>query len=216
MRGETVLVDGAAVGNVLVEPGFKKDANEVSLPLGTVAYYTLRFPSDYAGPVEGAKVTVRGLELDSIGYADHWDAARVFDAWANPWDMTVVVGRTLGDFTAHVEIISITVELDALGDAIASEETVYAGDAQARHSYVNESDGAAFDTDIAETWWFVVPWSAAVSALRPESTAIEYDGARYVVRDVVNVNGRSEYMSFEAVRRNIADAASGESGITGA
>lgn len=200
MRGETVLVDGVPVGNVLVEPGFKKDANEVSLPLGAVAYYTLRFPSDYAGPVEGAKVTVRGLELDSIGYADHWDAARVFDEWTNPWDMTVVVGRTLGDFTAQVEVVALSAVLDALGDPVETETTVYSGAAQARHSYGTESAGTARDVDVSETWFFVVPWQDGFGALRPQTTFIDYSGARYRVRDLSNVGERSEYMSFEAVR----------------
>ncbi len=206
MAGESVLVDGVSVGNVLVEPGIERDAKEISVPLGTVVDYTLRFPVGYDGPIEGSKVTVRGQVLDTIGYADHWNPAGVFGSWDNPWDMTVLVGRTLGDFTAQVDIIAVSVALDALGDAVKTETTVYSGEAQARHSYVSESDGSAFDTDVAESWWFVVPHSAAMDGLRPESTFVSYGGIRYAVHDVVNVGNRSEYMSFEAVRRNAADA----------
>lgn len=206
MAGETVLVDGVQVGNVLVEPGIERDAKEISVPLGTVVDYTLRFPVGFSGTVEGAKVEVRGQILDSIGYADHWHPEGVFGSWTNPWDMTVLVGRTLGDFAAQVEIVSISATLDALGDAVTTETTVYEGPAQARHSYASESDGSAFDTDVSEVWWFVVPWSEGFPALRPESTVIVYGGIRYTVRDLANVNNKGEYMSFEAVRRNIADA----------
>ena len=214
MAGETVLVDGVAVDNVLVEPGNVKDAQEISVPLGTVVKYTLRFPCGYDGPIEGAKITVRGQELDSIGYADHWKPADVFGSWTNPWDMTVIVGRTLGDFTAHIEVFAVYATLDVLGDAVSSESTVYEGPAQARHSYSKDTDGTALDRDVAETWWFVAPWQDGFAGLRPESTAIVYDGARYTVRDLANVDNRCEYMSFEAVRTYYG-AESGETGETG-
>lgn len=200
MIGETVYVDGEPVENVLVEPGNSKDASEMSLPLGTVVDYTLRFPADYPGPLHDAKVTVRGNELDTLTFADHWRPADVFGSWSNPWDMTVLVGRTLGDYTATVRIVALSATLDALGDPVTSEAEVYEGPAQARLSYGSEPSGDSSVSEPTETWYFVVPWHAGFESLRPGSTFVDYGGARYDARVVRNVDGKSETLSVEAVR----------------
>ena len=93
MRGETVLLDGVAVDNVLVEPGLSRDAEDIQLPAGTVVDYTLRFPIAHRGPVHDAKVTVRGRELDTLVFADHLHPAAVFGTWHGDWDMTVIVAE---------------------------------------------------------------------------------------------------------------------------
>ena len=201
MIGETVYVDGEPVEDVLVEPGTARDAAEVSLPMGTVVDYTLRFPCSYEGPLHDTKVTVRGVELDTLNYSDHWRPAEVFGTWSNPWDMTVLVGRTLGDYTATVRVVSVQSTLDALGDPVTAEEVVYDGVAQARMSYGTEQAGTDELTMPTETWYFVMPWQSAFAALRPQSTYISYDGARYDVRAIKNVDNASETASFEAVRR---------------
>lgn len=200
MIGETVYVDGEAVENVLVEPGNAKDASEVSLPVGTVVDYTLRFPVSFDGPLSDAKVTVRGVELDTLTHADHWRPQDVFGTWSNPWDMTVLVGRTLGDYTASIQVVSVSVALNALGDPVRSEDVVYDGSAQARLSYGNEANGEAQITDSQETWYFVVPWTDAFASLRPKSTYVLYNGARYDATVLKNVDEKSEALSIEAVR----------------
>lgn len=201
MIGETVLVDGVAVDNVLVEPGTARDAKEVTMPVGTVVDYTLRFPVNYEGaPLHDAKVTVRGVELDTLNYADHWRPADVFGTWSNPWDMTVLVGRTLGDYSATASVIAVQSVLNALGDPITTESTVYVGSVQARHSYGSEGTGSAEVEMPSETWYFVMPWQESFNELRPQSTYIIYLGNRYDVRMIKNLDNAYETASFEAVR----------------
>lgn len=196
-----MYVDGEPVENVLVEPGNARDAAEVTLPVGTVVDYTLRFPESFEGPLHDAKVTVRGVELDTLVYADHWRPREVFGSWSNPWDMTVLVGRTLGDYSATARIVALIATVNALGDPVQSEEAVYEGPVQARQSYGSEPSGSDSVSLPSETWHFVVPWSDAFSSLRPSSTYVDYGGARYDVRVIANVDGKSETASFEAVRR---------------
>ena len=201
MIGETVLVNGEPVENVLVEPGYVKDAAEVSLPVGTVVDYTLRFPTAFEGPLSDAKVTVRGKELDTVCHADHLRPADVFGSWSGAHDMTVHVGRVMGDYSATASIVVVSSTLDALGDPVQSESTVYSGPVQARTSYGTEERGSSELAYPSETWHFVVPWHQAFASLRPQSTFVDYGGARYDVSRIVNVDGKSETASFEAVRR---------------
>lgn len=201
MIGETVLVDGLAVDNVLVEPGNATDVAEISLPVGTVVDYTLRFPCAFDGPLHDAKVTVRGVELDTLIHADHWRPADVFGTWSNPWDMTVLVGRTLGDYSSTARIIALASALDELGDPVTTEDVVYEGPVQARISHGTEQAGQDAVTTQTETWYFVVPWQGQFGLLRPRSTLVEHGGARYDVRVIRNVDNKSETASFEAVRR---------------
>lgn len=200
MIGETVLVNGEPVENVLVEPGNARDASEASLPAGTVVDYTLRFPVSFEGPLHDAKVTVRGTELDTLTHADHWRPMDVFGSWSNPWDMTVLVGRTLGDYTANVTVYSVSAALDALGDPVTTETAVYEGAAQARNTYGSEENGGATVTDSRETWYFVIPWQPSFAGLRPKSTYVMYGGARYDAVSLKNVDEKSETLSIEAVR----------------
>lgn len=201
MNGETVYIDGEPVDNVLVEPGLSNDAEDIKRPVGARVDYTLRFPIGSVIPAHGAKAAVRGASLDVLNVPDHWRPQDVFFAWSNPWDMTVLVGRSLGDFTRTVSIVSIAATVDALGDPVASEEAVYEGAAQARMDSGAESPGDSSVTDSEETWFFVVPWDEAFRPLRPQSTYILCDGARYDVQSVEDVDGKGEHASFKAVRR---------------
>lgn len=200
MIGETVLVDGQPVDNVLVESGRASDAKEISLPVGTVADYTLRFPISFEGPLHDAKVTVRGLELDTLNHADHMRPQDVFGEWSGDWDMTVLVGRTLGDYSAEVTVMAVTATVNALGDPVKTERAVYEGAAQARMAYGTEENGAVKAVDSNESWYFVIPWQAAFASLRPTSTYVLYNGARYDAVALLNVEEKSETFSIQAVR----------------
>lgn len=200
MIGETVYVDGEPVENVLVEPGQLRGADNIALPDGAYVDYTLQFPTDYPGPLHDAAVTVRGVECETLNYADHWRPADVFGTWSGSWDMTVLVGRRLGDYTAAIEVRALSAVLDALGDPVTSDLLVWAGNAQARMESGGESAGESEETLASETWRFVAPWDAAFGQLRPQSTYIAYKGARYDVTSIENVDERSQAVSFEAVR----------------
>lgn len=199
MHGETVLLDGVAVDNVLVEPGLSRDAEDIQLPAGTVVDYTLRFPIAHRGPVHDAKVTVRGRELDTLVFADHLNPTAVFGTWHGDWDMTVIVGRS-GDYTALLEVVELVSTTDEMGDPVTVERTVFSGMGQARNASGSGPSGSAVEQRDVETWWFVVPWQTGFASLRPSSTLIRYGGSDYDVIRVVNVDQKSEVASFEAVR----------------
>ena len=201
MHGETVYLDGVPVDNVLVEPGLARDAADIELPAGTKVDYTLRFPISCPGPVSDAKVTVRGIELDTLVHADHWNPGAVFGTWSGDWDMTVLVGRTPGDYTQAVAVIRLVSTVDAMGDPATSEEVVWQGLAQARNADGSGRPADALEQMDSETWWFVMPWQDGFTELRPASTLIRYAGADYSVTRIVNVDQKSETASFEAVRR---------------
>ena len=221
MMGETVAVGAATVQNVLVEPGLSqdvKDVKDIRVPVGARVDYTLRFPTGAEPPAHDAKVTVRGTVLDVLNVPDHWRPQDVFGEWTNPWDMTVLVGRTLGDFAQQVSVVAVAAAVDALGDPVVSESTVYNGMAQARMKSGSESPGDSSLTDAAETWWFVVPWQSGFASLRPQSTRILCGAVGYDVVSIENVDGKGEYASFKALRRNdrAETGETGETGITGA
>lgn len=200
MRGETVLVDGVPVENVLVEPGEHVDEDRISVPTGTKIAYTLRFPIAYDEPVSDSFVTVRGNRCRTVGYSDHYNPQRVFDSWTGDWDMTVLVELVAGDMSAFVEIFETAVSVDALGDFTRTESQLYAGDAQARMESGMEQHGGIAEVSVSETWHFVVPWQEAFSSLRPQSTFVDYLGARYNVTTIENVDNASQFCDFKAVR----------------
>ena len=164
--GETVLVDGTAVANVLVSPGGVQDDEVDNDALRIVGR-----PVRYA---------------DALTPGD--------------WDMPAYAMAMSADLSVTVKVVAISATVDALGDPVTVETLVYEGPAQARNHAGSESAGEVEEQRPRETWWFVVPWQAAFAALRPQSTAVEYGGARYDVVRVVNVAERSEAASFEAVR----------------
>ena len=200
MIGETVYVDGAPVENVLVEPGQHRGYDNIALPDGAYVDYTLLFPIEYQEAVHDATVTVRGVECETLNYADHWRPADVFGTWSGSWDMVVLVGRRLGDYTAAIEVRSLSAVVDALGDPVTTDSLVWAGNAQARMESGSEAAGDDEETLATETWHFVAPWTQAFGQLRPQSTYISYKGARYDVTSIENVDERSKTASFEAVR----------------
>jgi len=215
MRGETVLVNGVEVENVLVNPGEHVDKTDIDVPAGTEIAYTLAFPDTFPGPLSDAAVTVRGVECRTVGRADHLNPRSVFGSWGMPWDMTVLVTRVPGDMTAVITVWSVSVTYDDMGDPVRERSAVWSGAAQARMESGTEStapDGSAATT---ETWWFVVPWQAAFAALRPSRAEIEMDGAVYDVVSVSNVDMRSEFASFKAVRRGDRTAEPGGYGGSG-
>ena len=200
MNGRTVTFDGAEVDDVLVEPGLSKDAAEVRLPAGARVDYTLRMRCDAEPPSHGAKAVVDGIELDVLNVPAHWRPGEVFGTWSNPYDMTVLVGRTLGDFASEVSIVAAVVAVDALGDPVRTEVAVYDGPAQARMESGTEPAGEDAEKEPRETWWFVVPWLDALAAYRPDALFVDCGGARYDVVSVENIENASENASIKAVR----------------
>lgn len=200
MNGRTVAFDGAEAYGVLVEPGLSKDAAEIELPAGARVDYTLRMRCDAEPPRHGAKAVVDGMELDVLNVPAHWRPIEVFGSWSNPYDMTVLVGRTLGDFTAEVSVVAVTASVNALGDPVRTEAAIYEGAAQARMESGAEPSAEDAERMPRETWFFVIPWSAALSGHRPDALFVDYGGARYDVVSVENVGNASEYASIKAVR----------------
>ena len=201
MRGETVLVDGVEVGNVLVEPGDHVDEDSIIVPTGTRAAYTLRFPMSYEGPISDSIVTVRGVDYRTVGFSDHYRPADVFGTWGADWDMTVLVEMVEGDMTAQIVVVAIASTVDVLGYPDTVEEAVYSGPAQARMEDGTERAGDTAEVDVSETWHFVAPWQSAFSTLRPQSTRIDYGGASYDVSYIRNIGNASRHCDFQAVRR---------------
>ena len=205
MMGRSVLVDGVEVADVLVEPGLSKEATQAvyySQPMGARVDYTLTFRADAEPPLFGQAVEVDGNVLDVLNVPAHLDPSGVFGGmWTNPYDMTVLVGRSMGDYTDTVAIVALTATVDALGDPVESESTVYEGPAQARMAAGGESGGRSLETDATERWMFVVPWREAFAGLRPQSTFVDRAGARYGVVSITDVANRGRSACFEAVRR---------------
>ena len=201
MRGEVVLVNGEPVENVLVEPGEHVDEIAINIPTGLKVAYTLRFPIAYDGPISGSAVTVRGFECRTVGFSDHYRPRDVFGNWGGDWDMTVLVELIEGDMVALIEIVSVTASINELGYPSETESIVYSGFAQARMEDGSEKQGQTSEVDVSEIWHFVVPWQAAFSELRPQSTKIAYSGAEYDVSWIKNIDNASRHCDFMAVRR---------------
>lgn len=201
MTGETVLVDGIAVENVLVEPGERVERDDVTVPAGTVVAYTLRFPCAYKGPVADAVVTVRGVECRTVGYSDHYRAREVFGAaWSLPWDMTVAVERVEGDMRAQVALVA-TSSTYVDGRPIVTETVLHEGIAQARMAGGTEGTSPDGSADAREIWRFVIPWSEQAAGARPGAALVRMDGVDYDVTSIADVDGCGSHLSIEAVRR---------------
>lgn len=200
MTGETVLVDGKAVENVLVEPGEHVEQDDITVPAGTVVAYTLRFPCDCEGPVSDAMVTVRGIECRTVGFSDHYRARDVFGAaWSLPWDMTVAVERVEGDMRAQVALVA-TSSVYEMGRPKVTETVLYEGPAQARMADGTEGVSPDGSADARETWRFVIPWSDEAAVARPGAALVRMGGVDYDVTSVADVDGRGAHLSIEAVR----------------
>ena len=216
MIGETVYVESEPVDNVLVHPGAREDADSLNVPAGTVVSYTLAFPHDYPGPLHDTKVTVRGVECEVVGYCDHERPQDVFEGMWDlslcPWDVTVPVTACGGDMTAIVDVYSVSVEYDDMGDPVRSRTLVYSGSAQARMESGSESIAPDGSKTAVEQWWFVIPWIGLFSQLTPQRTEIDMGGHTHDVVSVKNVDMKSEFASFEAIRR-VDAGESGESGV---
>ena len=200
MIGETILVGTVPVDDVLVEPGARRDSDAIETPAGSTVEYTLRMPIGSERIAPGSKVTVRGHVLDLLACGDHWQPAERFGSWHGRWDMTAVVGRTLGDMTPVISVVSLTTSIDSLGDPTTVETVVYTGAAQARMESGATAGGTNAITEATESWWFVAPWQSAFETLRPQFTRIDYDGARYDVQSIEDIDEKSEFASFRAVR----------------
>lgn len=201
MTGETVLVDGEAVANVLVEPGDRTEADDVTVPAGTVVAYTLRFPRDFEGPLSDAVVTVRGIECRTVGFSDHYRAHEIFGAsWSLPWDMTVAVERVDGDMRAEVALVATSCSYRQ-GRPNVTETTLYEGPAQARMTGGSEGVAPDGSAEASETCRFVIPWSERAASARPEAAIVRMGGVDYDVTSVTDPDSRKAHLSIEAVRR---------------
>ena len=213
MMGESVYVGSTEVKNVLVEVGLSKDIEKTDELSGARVDYTLRFPADATPPAHDAKVTVRGTVLDVLNVPDHWNCNNVFSSWSNPWDMNVLVGKSLGDFVDAIQVVSVSVTIDSLGDAVVTESVVLSGNAQARLKSGGESHGTALETVEKETWCFIVPWDDDFASLVPAATFIDYANGRYGVTVIERMENKQEYVLFEAVK--VPKYRTSESGVSG-
>ena len=198
IRGETILVDGEPVGNVLVSPSDREavELADITLPLGQRIYCRLDIPKTYTEPLHGRTVTVRGEELRVV------DDRLAYEEWNTPgeWNRYAFAARNTGDYADAIEVLRVVAELDELGDAVTSRELVYSGPAQARMASGGESGGTALATDATEKWYFVVPWQEGFAALRPQSTLVRYGGADYDVASIEDVDNAGETATNAAVR----------------
>ena len=201
LTGEIVIVDGKVVENVLVEPGERTEADDVTVPAGTIVAYTLRFPADYDGPIADAVIEVRGIECRTVGFSDHYRAREVFgSSWSLPWDMTVAVERVEADMRAEIALVATSCVYE-MGRPKVAETTLYEGYAQARMTGGAEDIAPDGSSDPSETWHFVIPWSSDVAGIRPESSLVRMDGIDYDVTSVTDPDGRRTHVSIAAVRR---------------
>lgn len=198
-HGETVLVDGQPVENVLVSPSDKEAVElvDITLPVGQRVYCRLDIPKSYTEPLHGRTVTVRGENLRVI------DDRLAYEEWNTPgdWNRYAFCSRTTGDYADDITVMALVTTFDELGDPITNREEIYSGPAQARMSSGAESGGTALQTDVTEKWFFVVPWQSDFGGLRPRSTEIIYDDNTYDVISIENVDNASEVATFEAMRR---------------
>ena len=197
--GETILVDGWPVENVLVSPSDRDalELKDITLPLGQRIYCRLDIPKSYTEPLHGRTVTVRGEELRII------DDRLAYEEWNTPgeWNRYAFAARNTGDYADEIAVVALVAGIDELGDPVSGRFDVYRGPAQARMESGRESAGSALATDAEETWYFVVPWQAGFASLRPQATEIEYGAAVYDVSSIENVDNASETATFKAVRR---------------
>lgn len=110
MRGETVIVktpfevgrdehnnpilDMATeqVENVLIAPQEGELVGGSTRPFSHYLRYTLYFPKEFQGDLEGGMVCVRGSWFDVVGSPDYWDP----EVCPTDWNRTVYVGVTHG------------------------------------------------------------------------------------------------------------------------
>lgn len=198
ITGETVLVDGEPVENVLVSPSDREavELADITLPLGQRIYCRLDIPKEFTEPLHGRTVTVRGEELKVVDDRLAYEDANT----PGEWNRYAFAARSTGDYADAVEVVRLVASIDELGDPVTARETVYSGPAQARMASGSESGGAAIQTDAAEKWYFVMPWQDAFADLRPQSTIVVYNAVDYGVESIEDVDNAGETATFEAVR----------------
>ena len=196
---ETIKVDGKRLDGVLVSPADVEAhlvPSDITLPVNASVHYRLDIPKDYTVRLRGQKVEVRG-ELYDV--ADK--PAYIEGNTPGYWNRYALAYRLEGDYSAAIVIVSIETTIDERGDPVISEYQVFSGTAQARMKTGEEAGGKALETDVSETWYFVVPWQSSFANLRPQSTLILFNEVKYDVVSIENVDNASEAVSFKAVRR---------------
>jgi hypothetical protein len=103
IKGETVVVEIPApsgidgynatafgqpglqsVDNVLVVPGAPLDLNESNRPDAAKVKFTLHFPKNYQGGLEGCHILVRGERLKVVGAPAPYTEAATPGGWSMP------------------------------------------------------------------------------------------------------------------------------------
>lgn len=186
-RGESVLVDGAEVANVLVEPQLDSDG------------YVLRFPTSFSGSIQDELIQVRGRDCDVSSLADHFHPADVFGSWGLDWDMSVRV-KVREEASVRVELLETSI--DSLGDGSASRTILYDGLANARRVGGDRYDGESAENVSTEVWEFSLPWVGGLDGAAPQDVRIIFNGAEYRVDRIVNVGLRGARARM-AVTRNV-------------
>lgn len=201
MRGETVLIDGEPVENVLVhvgEYGSSQTPTDVTDEIGPVADYTLYFPKNYAGSLTGKTATVRGIDCEVLGVPDHERPDKVFGAWIGNWDMLARVRKVVAGYKEHVAIYATTVTRDALGSRTTTVKKIYEGAAQVRFSQADESNTEG-GYKSSKSVYVIVPWDDALAAYQTQEITIDYAGKTYDVASVENVGEAGKRASIRAV-----------------
>ena len=204
LRGETVLVNGWPVNDVLVHIGdFERSnaaADNVKEPVGVVADYTLYFPKGYTADLTGKTITVRNITCKVLGHPDHERPEQVFGRnRVGRWDMTVRVETVLDAKAESISIVRLQETRDTLGNPDTTEfGFIWSGKGQARKS-TGDMDDKSKGAVAEETWYFVVPWNNQYSSIPAQQLQVWYNNRTYYVEDIQDVDWKHEYASIKAV-----------------
>lgn len=160
MRGErvTVLPEGVAVDDVLVQPGSGVQPTDPCAPPGSPAIVTAHFPKSFAGELAGRQVEVRGRVLDVVGEPVRYQAANTPTRWDVHADLADF--RMAEPFALYREEASV----DALGDPTAARTEVCSGLCRVVPSESYDAAGAA-DAVRSGTFDLWCRWGDELAAL---------------------------------------------------
>lgn len=208
MIGETVIVDGKDVENVLVSSsGYNKVGTEgdtdITDWIGPVADYKLYFPIDFTTDLTGKTVTVRGIECEVMGHPDHEHPREVFGAWNGNWDMVAAVKRVLPEQAETITVYYTEVTRDYLGKrTLGTPSVIYTGAAQARQEKAGENVAQTGRVSNA-IYYFVIPYVSGIYELPTQCLTVSYRERIFDVESIEDVSEKGERISIKAVWRDV-------------
>lgn len=196
--GENVEIvsTGEVVSNVLIAPGTQNDrpAADSADSVGATPAYTLHFPREFEGDLQGERLVVRGEVFRVIGCPKPY----TLENNATPWNMPVEVAALHYDVPFTLE--QCTPTINERGDSINEWNVIYEGDCRIKQiSSAEEQIGAKTQTSVV--YEIYCDWDDCFINARTKNTRLIINDMVFDITQMNNLYELCDVVKIKAVCR---------------